>query len=295
MQQQPKRDPVDPKKLRLLEQSSDDALPLIADLFTSGSRGAAARLVSRIDAISARLGDVDDAAYHARARVAAAVDGEELTVSDLQLISALASEKAAADTQELRSSGLIGTATAAVEQVTGSLPDAPVLVMAGETRLVGLGGEDRGSFMSDARVITVQPGVTAHTLRHELVHATQPPPSESGPAYCRREMIEGTTDALALAAGSSTDDLSHAPQVAAVFAFADVLGRQRHQWLRELNSTATPEFTIGDAIGVDGNVACRLFADVQFAAEGHDLELDDRVEAASRAVRAGLPANPAPN
>jgi hypothetical protein len=238
---------------------------------------------------------VDNAADHARARIAAAVEGEELTVSDLQLISALASEKAAADTRELRSSDLIDTAAAAVEQVTGSLPDAPVLVMAGETQLVGLGGEDRGSFMSDARVITVQLGVTAHTLRHELVHATQPLPPGSGPAYCRREMIEGTTDALALAAGSAPNDLSYAPQVAPVLALADVLGRPRDEWLRELNSTATPELTIGDAIGADGNVACHLFAEVQFAAEGHDLELDDRLEAASRAVRAGLPANPAPN
>jgi hypothetical protein len=51
---------------------------------------------------------------------------------------------------------------------------------------------------------------------------------------------------------------------------------------------------IGNAIGVEANVACGLFADAQFAAEGHDLELDDRVEAASRAVRARLPPSPAP-
>lgn len=290
--QQPKQDAVDAKKIRLLEQSADDALPLIADLFTRRSRHAAAQLVARIDANGAQLGDVDGAADYARARIAAAVDGKELTVSDLQLISALASEKAAADTRNLRRSDLVGTAAAAVQRVTGSFPNAPVLVMAAETALLGLGGEERGSFMSDARVITVQPGVTAHTLRHELVHATQPPPPQSGPAYCRREMIEGTTDALALAAGSSLDDLSYAPQLAAVLAFADVLGRPCDEWLRALNSTATPELTIGEAIGVDANIACGLFADAQFAAEGHDLDLDDRIEAAARIVRTGLSTNP---
>lgn len=294
MRQQPKQDPVDPKKVGLLSRSSDDALRLIADLCTCGSQAAAAQLLSRIETITTELGDVGDAAEHARARVAAALDGEELTVSDLQLISALASERAKADTQHLRSSGLIDDAAAAVERVTGSLPDAPVLVMAGETRLVGMGDEERGSFMSDARVITVQPGVTPHTLRHELVHATQPPPPESGPAYCRREIIEGTTDALALAAGSSPDELSYAPQVAAVLAFADVLGRPRDEWLRALNSTAIPEITIGNAINGDASVACALFAEVQFAAEGYDLALDDRVEAASRVARARVQASPAP-
>ena len=57
---------------------------------------------SRIDALGAQLGDVDDVTHHARARIAAAMQGEELTVSDLQLISALASEKAAGRTLRAR-------------------------------------------------------------------------------------------------------------------------------------------------------------------------------------------------
>jgi hypothetical protein len=288
VQRQLKLDPVDPTKLSLLEQSDDDALPLIATLFRTRAREAADDLLTRIESTRDRLGEIDSAAAYACARIEAAVNGEELTVSDLQLISGLASDKAASATHDLRQSRRIKIAVEAVEGVTGVSPRAPVLVMAAETGHIGFGGEERGSYRSDAGVITIAPSASSHTLRHELVHATQPEPLESGPGLCRREMIEGTTDGLALAAGSEPDELSYAPQLAAISAFAEVLARSHSEWLRELNATATPEITIGDAVSTTGNQACMVFAEAQFAAEGHDLDLEERIERATFVVRTRL-------
>jgi hypothetical protein len=286
VQRQLKQDGVNPNKLVVLEKSDDPAVTVIAKLLRGRSEDAARDLRTRIDTVAVQLGDVDDAAAHARALIAAAVVGEDLTVSDLQLISALTSSEAATGTRDLRSSGRIDAARTAVERVTGIEPVAPVLVMAQEMQSIGFGGQERGSYMTDAEVITVQPDVSDHTLRHELVHATQPVPPESGPALCRREMIEGTTDALALAAGSTEDEISYAAQVAAVLAFAAVLERPRGVWLRDLNDAATPEVTVGDAIGTDGDEACRLFSDVQFAASNFAPDIEGRVEAAADALRA---------
>jgi hypothetical protein len=287
--QQLKKDPVDRKKLPLLEESPDEALRLAADVFVNGSQDAARELFSRIDAARVRFGDVDAAAGHARARVQAAMAGEDLTVSDLQLISALSSEKAAADTEDLRTSCRVEAAAHQVEIATGTVPDASVMVMATETSKIGTGtGEDQGTYLPEARCVVVIHSATDHTLRHELVHATQPRQVGHGPA-ARIKIIDGIADALALEAGSESEFLSYANEAAAVLGWGQALQRDRRRWLRELNSTSTPEITMGATMGLDGQTACDVFYDAQLAAEGRGRAFDDRVAEASKAVLARMP------
>lgn len=282
--QQPKQDPVDPKRVSALKHSANDTLPLIADLLNNRSDDAAKKLLARIDAVSAQLGGIEGAAEHARARVAAAVAGDELKVSDLQLISALSSEKAAADTGRLRRSNRLDAAARQVEIAAGTLPNVPVIVMAVETSTIGVGsGEDHGTYMRDAGCVVVIPAVSDHTLRHELVHATQPQQIGCGP-HARIKMIEGVTDALAREAGSDGDDLSYAKEAAAVLGWGEALERDRLEWLRELNSTPTPEITMGATIEATGKIACDVFFDAEFAAEGFGRDFDDRVEAATKVL-----------
>jgi hypothetical protein len=287
VQRELKQDPIDRSKLGALKESSDDALPLIGKLLTDCFHDAASELIKRIDEISRQLGGVDDAASHARDRIAAAIRGEELKVSDVQLISALTSSAAAGLTKALRESGRVDAAALQVEAATGTLPDVPVLVMVAETSTIGTGAGDHATYMPDALGVVVSPAATDHTLRHELVHATQPRQTGCGP-FARVQIIEGTTDALALEAGSGHEDLSYKAEAAAVLGWGDALERARLEWLRELNSTPTPEITMGSAMSVDGKTACGIFADAQFAAEGYVPEFSDRVRAARKTVRARL-------
>jgi hypothetical protein len=277
------QDPVDPKKLAGLDQSAEAALSLIADLLRNRPPDAANDLHALIEAISAQLEAVDIAATYAHGRVEAALAGEELTVSDVQLLSAFASETAAANTESLRKSGRIDAARRQVNSATGTFPGLPVLVMSPETSTLGV-GEDHGAYLADASCVLVVPEATDHTLRHELVHATQPPQVGDGP-FARIKMIEGVTDALALEAGSDPDHLSYAKDAAAVVGWGEAVSRDRLEWLRELNCTSTPEIVMGETLKIDGKAACEVFFDAEFAAEGVGREFDHRVAAARAAVQ----------
>jgi hypothetical protein len=281
-------DSVRAERAAALRHSEDEGVVLLGRLLSDPDLEAGALLDKRVRSHCVVLNETPELVRFLRDQIKRANAGEELTVSQAQLLGAFASDVAVAATRELREGSVVSQMKAAVAANTTVMPQATVVVMPAELAHLGA-GEERGSYVPEARAIALAPPPSRRTLVHELVHATQPAP-QSGP-YARVLLTEGVTDALTCEVDAAfSEEPSYPAQIAAVRALGDELGWERLDWLRHLNGSAAPEVVLGKALpeSPGASTAIGVFFDAEQAAQAGDL--DGRVEAARSAIQGRLSA-----